>query len=423
MRTKMLAAIGVAALVLVACGADTEEQDAVDDGNGEVGAVDESDTDDDAEPADIEQISMSAATLYGPEQWQSTPLAAYADALAEASGGNVEVEFYYGDALLPPGELATGLADGIADIAYFVHVYTPADFPIDDWISKLGFVADSRPVVGPLQALAATLEWGFQEEEYLEELDNNGLAPLLPRFSIIHSYDLLCNDPVTNADEAAGKRVRIGGQAWADAGQNLGMEPVSLAGGEVYEGFERGIVDCFMGGPPDMTGLGLWDVGDHYTESGFTGFTSYSVSVGKGKWDSLSTEAQQLMWDNLRVYLDRLMTNYLEEFHLFFSGGAERGIEFHQMDEATQQMIEDHQTDVRDGLADAAPEQVSDPEASIANYEQLHDKWLDRVLDLGYDPEAASWAEWVENNPDGVDVDLDPWLDAVVDEILGPVRP
>lgn len=404
LRTAALAA--ALAVVLAACGGGG------DAGGGDGGSF-----------ADMEEVTLKVATLYGPDNWQTTPVTEYTEAVTAASEGKIKFEFFYAGSLLAPGELGDGLKDGLADLAYFVPVYTAAKYPIDDWISRLGSVPDPSPVAGTLQAAAATMDWGMNNEDYMKEFTSQGLRPLVPRLQVVHRYHLLCKQPVSSLTQLKGKRVRIGGEAWAAAAENLGMEPVALAGAEVYTGFQRGIVDCFMGGLEDMNGLKLYDIGKNFAAAGFLGFSSYGLMMSDAKWEELPTVAKQAMWDELPTYLEALYTNNFAQNKMFIQNAEQNKVQFGQVDAEADTKIEEHQSGVLANITDEAPKSVSDPKAAVDQYVAAHEKWLGIVEDeLGYSAEGTSWPELLEKQPDP-DVDLAKWAERVHKEVFEPKRP
>lgn len=305
-----------------------------------------------------------------------------------------------------------------------MYAYTPAEFPIDVWISELGFLADKAPVVGNLQSYAAALEWGFENPEFIQELEDNGLAPLLPRIQLIPEYHLICTEPVTSLDDFEGLRVRTGGPAWANAAEALGMSTVTVATAEIFETLQRGVVDCSMNGFADFIGLGLWDAASHATSTGFAGWTSYGVAMGKPRWDALSSDAQQVMWNNLDAYIETMLDNSLTEHHRFVIEGAEKGLEFHELDDEATQAIDDYHEGVLESIVEQAPEGLSDPQAMVDSWVELHDKWRDIALELGYETDHDNYFDWAEAQPeDGHEVDVRPFVDRIVEEILIPNQP
>jgi TRAP-type C4-dicarboxylate transport system substrate-binding protein len=414
-----LALLSILALALAACG---EGDTAADDPDGEGTDAATEDQTEAAAPADIEEITLNVATLYGPEQWQITPIRAFADAVTEASGGAISFEFFYGDTLVGPAEFATALQSGLADIATVVPVYSPDVFPVDNWISQAGFVASPEPPVSMLESAAATLDWSYSNPEQLDEFREAGLLPLFPRFQLLDQYDLLCRDePVRSLDEASGVRVRVGGPAWVAEANAVGMSPEVIAGGEMYEAFQRGIVDCIMGAPPDLKAQGFWEIGEHYTDATFAGFSSYAIMMSADTWDGLSLDAQRIMWDALPVYWEGLFTNVLAEQRSWVVDGLERGIEFHAAEDDLLEAIDAHHDRVLESMRAEPPASVSDPDALLDDYVQRHEHWRQIIVDeLGYEAPGQTWQDWVEQ---GDDLDLGPWVDRVVSDILERHRP
>jgi TRAP-type C4-dicarboxylate transport system substrate-binding protein len=352
--------------------------------------------------ADMEPVTFKVATLYGPDNWQSVPMNDFTKAIEEESNGKIEFEFYYGAALVAPDEIADGLRDGLVDLAYFVQVYTPAKFPTDDWISKAAFLSEPDPVGGHLQAISATADWAINDEDFMAEFDSQGLTALIPRVQVIHDYNLLCKEPVTSLSDARGKKVRIGGAAWAAAAENIGMSPVSLAGDEIYTGLQQGVVNCFMGGAADMAGLNLTELAKNYTPMGFTGFSSYAIAMGSSAWEGLPVEAQQLIWDQIPTYLESFAQSSNAAVDDFYTAAEEQGVNLLEPDQQLAAKAEQHKVEVLAALPDEAPDAVTDPEATLSSFEDAHEKWEGIIEELGLfdipveDISTVEPAEWAE---------------------------
>lgn len=369
---------------------------------------------------EIPSVTLKVGTLYGPENWQTTPMTAYTQAVTEATDGQIEFEFYYAGSLVPPAEMATGLRDGLIDLAHIVPAYTPATFTHDTWINNLAWASDPSPVAGTLQAAAATLDWGVNTESYLAELEAEGLTPLIPRLQTVHKYGLLCKDPVISLDQARGKRVRAGGEAWSAETENLGGVPVAMPAAEVYTAFQQGLVDCFMGGPEDTHALGLADHGKHWTGGEFTGWSSAGVMMSQSTWDTLPLAAQQAMWDQLPVFLETFFESNFAINAEFVAASGDQGMVFETADDDMRAAITGHHDAVAADLPASAPAAVDDPEGLVQSWLDAHEAWLQVVTDdLGYSADEVLWSD-VE---DVESLDLKPWADRVYEDLLAPRRP
>lgn len=373
-----------------------------------------------ASDAGITPRAFTVTTLAGPEHWQPLSFQAFTDAVEAASDGAFTFDYQYGAALIPPAEQAKGIGDGAADLGYLYLGYTPADFPIDAWRAPAASQADPRPVVGRLQAAGASLEWSLTNDELLREFEDNNLVPLAQTM-ILESYELICDEPVTDLASASGKTVRVGGQQWAAEAEALGMSPVFMTADELFDGLQRGVVDCYLGAANEMAGLGIWDIDrvKHFTSLASAGSDGYTAAFGRSTWDELTPEEQGLFLDAVPAYLGALFSKGIEQTANFYATAPEKGIQFHEA-AGLQQSLTAHQQGAIDALPTTAPPGVADPRALMANYVELFGKWGGIVEELGYVQPQATWAEWAAAG--NTDIDLGPWLDAVTEEVLTPAR-
>lgn len=371
----------------------------------------------------ISPITLNIATLYGPENWQTTPMAKFTEAITEATEGKVTFEYFYAGALVPPAEMATGLRDGLIDMAHIVPVYTAAVFPYDNYINQLSFVSDPSPVAGSLQAAAATLEWGWETEEYLAEFEAEGLQPILPRLQTVHTYGMLCKEDAGILKGVEGKRVRSGGEAWSDEITNLGGVPVSMPAADAYTSFQQGLLDCMISGPEDVYALGVTDHGKSWSSSAFNGWSSAGVFFSQSSWDELPLIVKEAIWEQLPVFLEAFFTSQFETNLEFLKSGQVDGVDFTLPEEAMKSKIDAHHENVLNGIVDKAPESLGDVSTAVSSWSDLHDKWFKEITGtLGFDATPKSWAEYVEQNGEELP-DLEAWAQAVYDEILAPHKP
>ena len=369
--------------------------------------------------AAADSINVTGSAFYSPRHIMARSIVAYGEAVTEATDGRVEFEWYYGDSLVTPGEMPRSLNAGIVDLAYLVPAYNPADFPADQWASLLGYGNDDRPVVGLLAAAAASIELGLSVPALADEIETSGSVPLIPRFQNWDNYQLLCNDPVTTLEDASGKRVRVGGDAFERLARSLGMSPVTVSGGEIFESLDRGVVDCFMGGEGDMVGLGLWEIANNYTPIMAAGWNSFSLAAGESFFNELDEDVQDAFRDNLAVLIEQYYTNYLiDQYEFFRTAGERHGMAFHEPSEDLVQAVEEHYDGIRDYLIANAPDVIPNPEEVIDEYDRLLADWADLIVELGYDPGTYSRVEWASRGPDEIDIDLGPWAAEVQSRIF-----
>lgn len=401
-RTLALAAMaGSAALVLSACGGSGTSRVA-DDG------------------ADSVNLTVTT-TIGGPDNYHNIPIDAFFSAVEEASDGQITYDFSYANAIVPPAEVGSAMADGTVDSGLVVTSYNPSEFPISNWASKLAFAGEEGPPASALARAAAVTDWWYQNPEAMQaDFNDQGLVPLTPGYNAHTAYQLICSDPITNLADAQGKSVRSPGEAWAETATAIGMEPVSLPGAEMYEALQRGIVDCVMADATDMVASDLTEVAKHYTTVNLPGFTAYGIFVGQDAWDSLSPEQQTIVWEQIPVYLESLTSEGLKLQEELLETP---GMEFHTMEDDLAEALADHQQSVLDDAADNAPDSLDDPQAAVDQFVELHDTWGSIVEDdLSVTP-YDSWAEWHEDGGTADSIDTGAFAQRVYDEIYAASMP
>lgn len=409
-RRRILAGTAMAitgVLAFTACaGADAEPGDEAPAGGGF---------------ADMEQVTLKVGTVYGPDSWQSTAVAAYAEAVTEASDGKIAFEFFWGDTLLSAAELPGGLSDGVIDVAAFLPVYTPAEFPIDTWAGGLTTGSDvDVPVAGALMGIAAVAEWGFETDPYMAEIEAAGITPLIPRTLLVADFGILCKDEASTLDAIGGKRIRVGNATATSEVEALGGIPTTVSGPETYSAFQQGVIDCSVTNVPDMQALSLIDVAKNYNFTGLTGWSHAVLGISTSTWDSLPEVAKDALWDANSVYLKALAESYIG---LTIEGVELPDLGYSVPDADMQDAIDAADAAAIKSLPERAPASLTDAKASVDLAHDLQASWFDKVTgDLGYSGDAADWVDYVDANGSSVP-DLQAWADAVKADIFDGRRP
>lgn len=325
----------------------------------------------DGETADSQTLRF---TNFDPEHMAGPQTKAMGESLQEDTDGRISFDYYWNGSLLPGPEVPSGIAGGTADIGLMLTAYTPEDFPIGDWSESLMSLPAMDHPAGILQSAATHADVVLSNEDILQEFSDQGLkvlAPVVP----YSNFDLLCVDPVTDLESAEGKRVRVAGEVWADEAAALGMQPVNLEPGEIYEGLQRGVIDCVVHHPPGYIGNSTWEVAKHYTTVPFSGAMAYLV-MSEDVWEGLSAEDQQAFVDASAVYFSEFEQKSLQDYAEFAEDGEnEHDISWHEPDDALIDELQTHQEEARAGLSSDAPEALSDPDAYIEAYEDGMSDW------------------------------------------------
>jgi TRAP-type C4-dicarboxylate transport system substrate-binding protein len=371
---------------------------------------------------DIEPMTITVATFEPAGHWISASITAYGDEVTRQSDGQITFDYHYGGGLLSGPELLAGIGDNVAQLGHSVPIYTPEVFPWNNWLSQLAFLGDGRPIIGNLQTGAAFIAASF-EEQFVEEMHRAGLQPLVPTFASMPYQPMFCREPATSLDAVDGLRVRAAGPVFGAAASNLGMEPVPVAPAEMFEAYQRGVVECLILALQVYPSYGLYDVGGTVNsgiDANLPGFASNTLVMNKETWDSMPVAVQQVFWDSLPAYLEATFKEIIDAEANAVLQGLEQDIPFLNFDTVMEARIREHQETVLAEAPDQAPGHGGGD--IVGTLQEQHEYWRARVLELGLEPETSELAGWAQAyDPDSLD--LTAWAEELWDRVFRPHRP
>lgn len=335
-----------------------------------------------------ETITLNVADILAENTSSGLAWQAFADAVGEASDGRIQFEFNWSGSLMAPDEVLSGLGAGVADMSVILPVYTPSDLPISNWLAGLATTDLGFPA-GLLQGVGAHAEAVLSSDVVIDEFAQHNVRLLTPAYAN-QFFDMVCKEPVSSLADVAGLNVRTPGQVWADEAAALGMTPVPLAPTEIFEGLQRGVIDCAIAQPSAHIGYGLWEVAPYYVPAPFTGWNSYYLSINEDTWAGLSSDDQQILADNMSVWVTTYAQEQIRSYQtLLVEGATEHGVELVAPSRELVQTLTAFQEARTAKLAETAPASLGDAEAFLADYAAAMEKWATIIEDeLGIDSPA-----------------------------------
>jgi TRAP-type mannitol/chloroaromatic compound transport system substrate-binding protein len=199
----------------------------------------------------------------------------------EMVGNELKIKFFEGGSLIPPYEVFDAVAKGTVDAA-------------GDWG---GYWAGKDAAFDPLGGLAMGLSpidflvWiqqagGF--ELYQEIYGKFGIV-YFPYYLFPMESGIRSKKPINSVADYKGKKIRMAGQTAGLILKDLGGIQVNLAGGEVYQALERGIIDAAeMSMPATDWALGLQEITKFWSVPNWVNPAAVGgIMIGKKPWDDL----------------------------------------------------------------------------------------------------------------------------------------
>src|SRR5690554_4293030 len=221
----------------------------------------------------------------------------WAELVNKLAGDEVQIEFRAGGTLMPGTEVFDATETGSIEAA--------GDWP--------GYWAGRNPAFSPL----ATTTSLFNGVDYLNWIQQWGgwdlYQEIYGQYNMVYlPYGITNNEsgfmgrtPIESLADLDGKRLRLSGRDQKRVLEQLGGSQVNLAGGEIYQAIERGVVDAGEFSTPGVDyNAGFAEVVEHWSVPGWHQSASvFGVMINKDAWDALSEETQE----KLKIAADATM--------------------------------------------------------------------------------------------------------------------
>lgn len=210
------------------------------------------------------------------------------DTLNLISGGDIEVEFFEPNALVPPLEIYDNVSNGSIDAGWSVPGY---------WGSKnSAYNLFAAVPFGPSAGEYLAWHWYGGGEEMMNEIYNRDGIQSLVCGIIAPEASGWFRKEIKTAKDLQGLKMRFFGLG-AKVMQKLGVDTQLLAGGDIYPALERGTIDATEFSMPAIDqNLGFYNIAKHYYFPGWhQQSTVQELLISKAKWDSMDDRQRAMI--------------------------------------------------------------------------------------------------------------------------------
>ena len=202
-------------------------------------------------------------------------------------GGRLTLELYPAKAIIPPFETLEAVQMGIID----ADITSPAYFAGRD--PAIPLLADLIGAYSNWFEAATWCEYGGGKELYQKMYDKFGAQFVgCPNAGI---ESVASKKPIYKIEDFKGVKMRAPTGTATSLLKQMGASPVNLAGGEVYNALEKGVVDAAdLSDYVANKSLGLHKVAK-YALVDFHSMPVLSFTVNKKKWNSQPKDIQAIL--------------------------------------------------------------------------------------------------------------------------------
>ena len=345
----------------------------------------------------------------------------YAAAVEDWSGGKITFEFTYSNGMAAPDEVHLALADGRLDVGSVMPALVPGDLPAANALGDLSHLGRQTPVDWMLQWHGIMLEMAAATGDVDREYEKHGMKLLLPAFGS-GAYMPYCTGPGTSPAALHGRGVASQSKVQNREAEALGMTPTSISYAEMFEGLQRGVIDCAFSTVTGAALGGFIPAAPHVAYAEEEGFNSPagSIAISLARWNELPLAAQQLMYDRLDVLLQANFEGAWENTAAAVEAVLDAGGELSSFDaDAVARLSAVHDAVEREV---AESDAVSDGAALVDVARTAEKDWATRIDELGIDGVGTSYADFPAWYAKGVP-DLQPYFEALWKGAMGERRP
>lgn len=233
--------------------------------------------------ASAQPVTLRASSWLPPSHPLSQSQARWCEEAAKATSGRVRCSPLPRPVSAPPGTF-DAVRDGVADLSFSVHGYTPGRYPLTQ-LAELPFSGDSAEV--------ASVAYQRVYARHLAALNEHRGLKVIAVFTHGPGQILNARRPIASLADMAGLRFRVDGGSVNDIGKSIGATVVMKPASEALELLASGAVDGTFSPAESVSSLRLEKAIRHRTSiPGGLYNTSFAFVMNQATWDRIPKNDQ-----------------------------------------------------------------------------------------------------------------------------------
>lgn len=230
------------------------------------------------------QVTLTASSWLPASHLLSRAQADWCDQVAKATEDRVTCNILP-KAVAPPPKTFDAVRDGLADLSFSVHGYTPGRYDLTQ-LAELPFFGDS--------AIATSVAYERIYRKYLEKFDEHRGLHVITMFT--HGPGIIFNNkqPIRTLADLEGIKFRVGGGVVNDIGKKLNVNMTLKPAPQSYELMSSGVVDGVWFPSESITGFNLEKLVKYRTSiPGGLYNTSFAFVMNPDTWKRIDKADQE----------------------------------------------------------------------------------------------------------------------------------
>lgn len=283
----------------------------------------------------------------------------YFEDVAKATEGRIKIELTAQSLGAPPRQMQLAV-DGITDIAWGVHSYTPGTYPLAEMVEL--------PFIGHGADKDSVAYWRV----YKSMFEKTGMHPATVHTLAVHVHPPghVYNNkkPIKTVEDFQGLKLRTANASTTVAFQKFGAVPITMPVTQLRDALSKGVVDGTMFTSEGFINFNLTEFVKHATiiEGGLYS-QSFFLVINKKKWDALPEKDRAAIETlSYEALAKRIGTVWQDEENAGLDKLKKAGIEATQADPAMMAKMKEALASIEKEWIEKAKAKGVDGAAAIA---------------------------------------------------------
>lgn len=287
-----------------------------------------------------------------------------------ATGGAVELDLQPGSVITGTKTTLEGISSNLVTAGYVVDLYIPSSLPYSVMITNLGMFAAS-----PLAGTAAVTE--------LQTLHCPGCKAEIESYDTktfvvqrITDYLLYCREGIETSEDMKGKNIKVSSN-WGLIVEKLGANAVNVQASEMYEAFQRGLIDCAVAPEIWMEQRSLWDTAKVVIDLPLGAFQGgHLMAINADVWNDFDDATKTAFFDNMPKLITDVTAAYKGGDDSARAGAKANGVKYVEADDTLKAILAEARSETEAlSLERGAAAGVENGAELVAKFKELITKW------------------------------------------------
>ncbi|WP_237562778.1 TRAP transporter substrate-binding protein DctP [Bacillus dakarensis] len=273
-----------------------------------------------------EIITLKLAAAHPPtHSIPSVLIEPFMERVTELTEGQVEFDYYPAEQLGKAADLLNLAKDGATDIAYYASPYYPSQMPISSNLMGMpGLFEDTYE--GTMAFHTISQQSPILDEDFL----SNGVRPIATY--VTPTYDFYTKDKqIKLPKDLEGMQVRAPGGVQTKLLEFLGATPVTVTTPEMYEAFDKGVINTLYAAPTSIQDFKLNELIGYGTNGASYGSGAVGLVISEKKWQQLPENVKEAINQAGTEVTEAHAKHILDENQKAMDSWSSDGITLHEL--------------------------------------------------------------------------------------------